>query len=225
MHLKIPLLSRGLKLSNSKPGCRVSALHFFVKLCFTAGKRIGGLKLSRNLRTPESDHLHIYSLWGRVAEFEFSTSAYVSRCPPYKKYGLIYASSNLQFRSLVVTQCPKSCQIKIRVYQRSLIHFLFFQESHLTYSESSNACVTYVGSICTCQPSSNSDVYIRFFFFLSKVCLGGLDESKRESQRLFLWLAVTFVCPQPIYLTTGECYGNFFRWMTVIKLVTSSVSS
>jgi hypothetical protein len=31
MHLKIQLLSRGLKLSNSKPGCRVSALHFFVK--------------------------------------------------------------------------------------------------------------------------------------------------------------------------------------------------
>ncbi len=29
--LKIPLLSLGLKLSNSKPGCRVSALHFFVK--------------------------------------------------------------------------------------------------------------------------------------------------------------------------------------------------
>ncbi len=31
MHLKIPLSSRGLKLSNCKPGCRVSALHFFVK--------------------------------------------------------------------------------------------------------------------------------------------------------------------------------------------------
>ncbi len=31
MHLKIPLFSRGLKLSNSEPGCRVSALHFFVK--------------------------------------------------------------------------------------------------------------------------------------------------------------------------------------------------
>jgi hypothetical protein len=31
MHLKITLLSRGLKLSNSKPGCGVSALHFFVK--------------------------------------------------------------------------------------------------------------------------------------------------------------------------------------------------
>ncbi len=31
MHLKIPLLSRGLKVSNSNPGCRVSALHFFVK--------------------------------------------------------------------------------------------------------------------------------------------------------------------------------------------------
>jgi hypothetical protein len=31
MHLKILLLSRGLKLSNSKPGSRVSALHFFVK--------------------------------------------------------------------------------------------------------------------------------------------------------------------------------------------------
>jgi hypothetical protein len=31
MHLKIPLLSWGWKLSNSKPGCRVSALDFFVK--------------------------------------------------------------------------------------------------------------------------------------------------------------------------------------------------
>ncbi len=31
MHLKIPRLCRGLKFSNSKPGCRVSALHFFVK--------------------------------------------------------------------------------------------------------------------------------------------------------------------------------------------------
>jgi hypothetical protein len=31
MHLKIPLSSRGLKFSNSKPGCIVSALHFFVK--------------------------------------------------------------------------------------------------------------------------------------------------------------------------------------------------
>jgi hypothetical protein len=31
MHLKIPLLSRDLKVSNSEPGCRVSALRFFVK--------------------------------------------------------------------------------------------------------------------------------------------------------------------------------------------------
>ncbi len=31
MHLKIPLLNRSLKLSNSKPGCRVSAQHVFVK--------------------------------------------------------------------------------------------------------------------------------------------------------------------------------------------------
>jgi hypothetical protein len=30
MHLKIPLLGRGLKISISKPGLRVSALHFFV---------------------------------------------------------------------------------------------------------------------------------------------------------------------------------------------------
>jgi hypothetical protein len=29
MHLRIPLLIQGLKLSNFKPGCRVSALHFF----------------------------------------------------------------------------------------------------------------------------------------------------------------------------------------------------
>jgi hypothetical protein len=67
MHLKIPILSRGLKLSNSKPGCKVSVLHFFweieitngfltsslfgkvpssafysrINLCFTARKRIG----------------------------------------------------------------------------------------------------------------------------------------------------------------------------------------
>jgi hypothetical protein len=31
MHLKIPLSSWDLKLSNSKPGCWASALHFFVK--------------------------------------------------------------------------------------------------------------------------------------------------------------------------------------------------
>jgi hypothetical protein len=31
MHLKIPLLSRGLISSNFKPGCRSSALHFFVR--------------------------------------------------------------------------------------------------------------------------------------------------------------------------------------------------
>jgi hypothetical protein len=31
MHMKIKLLSQGLRWSNSKPGCRVSALHFFVK--------------------------------------------------------------------------------------------------------------------------------------------------------------------------------------------------
>jgi hypothetical protein len=31
MHLKITLSSWGLRLSNSKPGCRISALHFFVK--------------------------------------------------------------------------------------------------------------------------------------------------------------------------------------------------
>jgi hypothetical protein len=67
MHLKIPLLSRGLKVSNSKPGCKLSALDLFVKSiqplafsyqaqsdkrflqlliselnpCFTAGKQIG----------------------------------------------------------------------------------------------------------------------------------------------------------------------------------------
>ncbi len=31
VHLKTPLSSRGLKLSNSKPGCRISALHFCAK--------------------------------------------------------------------------------------------------------------------------------------------------------------------------------------------------
>jgi hypothetical protein len=31
MHLKIPLYSRGLELSISKSGCKVSALHFLVE--------------------------------------------------------------------------------------------------------------------------------------------------------------------------------------------------
>jgi hypothetical protein len=31
MHSKIPLLSRGLKLSNPIPGCRVFVLHFVAK--------------------------------------------------------------------------------------------------------------------------------------------------------------------------------------------------
>jgi hypothetical protein len=31
MHLKIPLLNRGLKMSNPKPCCRVSVLHRFVE--------------------------------------------------------------------------------------------------------------------------------------------------------------------------------------------------
>ncbi len=37
IHLKIPLSSRGLILSISKPGCRVSALHFFCKIDSTNG--------------------------------------------------------------------------------------------------------------------------------------------------------------------------------------------
>jgi hypothetical protein len=86
MHLNIPLSSRGLKLPNSKPVCRVSALHFFVKShqwlsdikliqisafssflfqdqpLFHWWKANLGLRLSRNLRTPEDDDLHILSL-------------------------------------------------------------------------------------------------------------------------------------------------------------------
>ncbi len=31
MHLKIPFFSKGLRISNSKPGCKVSAPHYFVK--------------------------------------------------------------------------------------------------------------------------------------------------------------------------------------------------
>ncbi len=37
MHLKIQLLSRSLKLSNLKPGCRVSAFHFFYEIYTTNG--------------------------------------------------------------------------------------------------------------------------------------------------------------------------------------------
>ncbi len=88
MHLKIPLLSRGLKLSNSKPPCQVSALQIVVKnippmafwhrahsdKCFLrfffqnqplfqCWKAKLGLKSSRNLATPANDYLHIYTLW------------------------------------------------------------------------------------------------------------------------------------------------------------------
>jgi hypothetical protein len=88
MHLKLPLFSQRLKLSNLKPDCRVSALHFFVKYiplmafrhqahsvkcffsflfqnlrCVSSWKANRGLKVSRKLRTPENYHLYICSLW------------------------------------------------------------------------------------------------------------------------------------------------------------------
>ncbi len=96
MHMKIPLLSRGLKLMSSKAGCKVSALHFSVKLIpqmafwhransdgcffiflsqdepvFHRWKANRGLKLSRILRTTENDHLHIYSLISMVWRWLF----------------------------------------------------------------------------------------------------------------------------------------------------------
>ncbi len=97
MHLKIQPLSQGLKFSNSKPGCRVSAIHFFVKyryhqwlsgielihmsICFqliipgstpvSLRKANRGLRLSRNFRTPERDHHHhIYSLCEYIFELD-----------------------------------------------------------------------------------------------------------------------------------------------------------
>ncbi len=93
MHLKIPLQNRDLELSNSKLGCRVSALHFFVRSdstngfltltsfrevrfvaffiyfrfnpCFNAGKQIGVFKLPRSSQTLENDLLDIHSLLWR----------------------------------------------------------------------------------------------------------------------------------------------------------------
>ncbi len=98
VHSKIPLLSRGLKLSNSKPGCRVSALPFFCKIestngfltsssikyvlfsasyfinpCFTAGKELS-VENVFNSQTPDNDHLHICSLWLQVAWYCFHFS-------------------------------------------------------------------------------------------------------------------------------------------------------
>ncbi len=91
MHLKILLTSRGLKLSKSKPGCRVSALQFFVIFippmafwlrahsgeCFFSflsrdlhlfhcWKANWGLKSSSNSQTSNNCHIHIYSLWVMV---------------------------------------------------------------------------------------------------------------------------------------------------------------
>ncbi len=40
-----------------------SASYSMINPCFTAGKRIVDLKLSRNLRTSESDRHHVFSLW------------------------------------------------------------------------------------------------------------------------------------------------------------------
>ncbi len=103
MHLKIPPSSQGLKLSNSKPEYRVSALHFFVKLlppmaschraqwdeCFFSflfldqplfhcWKANQGLNLLGNLRTLEYDRLHIYRLWyQKVPTYDSRTSVLV----------------------------------------------------------------------------------------------------------------------------------------------------
>jgi hypothetical protein len=88
MHLKMPVLSRGLKLSNSKPGCRVSALHFLGEIdttndfltsssirwaffsasyfrinpCFTAEKRIGVWIVTHLADTGKLSSSNIYSL-------------------------------------------------------------------------------------------------------------------------------------------------------------------
>ncbi len=92
MYLKVPLLSQSLKLSNSQPGCIESQLLTFlwkryhqwlpdIELnqknasfrflfqnwsLFYCWKASQGLKLWRNSRTPENDHLHVYSLWVTV---------------------------------------------------------------------------------------------------------------------------------------------------------------
>ncbi len=87
MHLKILRFSWGLKLSNSKPGCEVSALHFFVNqmppmafwqssfwlvllhvliprltsASLLESKR--GFEIVTELAVSENDHLHICSPW------------------------------------------------------------------------------------------------------------------------------------------------------------------
>jgi hypothetical protein len=89
MHLKIPHLSGGWKLSYFKAGCRVSALHFLWKRhhqwlpgielgqisaspasysrmnpCLAAWKQIGVLNCHATRRHRDYDHLHVCSLYG-----------------------------------------------------------------------------------------------------------------------------------------------------------------
>ncbi len=98
MHLKMPIWSRSMKLSNSKPGCRVSGSQLFTSLWnigithdFLTSSSIKffqlpiaiwtpvsilesklGLEILTNSRTLKTDHLHICSLWfyywGRSAD-------------------------------------------------------------------------------------------------------------------------------------------------------------
>ncbi len=88
MHLKMLLSNWGLKTSKSTPGCRDSALLFFVNLdttngfvtlrsfrnvsfllldlpmfhCCKANRGLKNVTQRLELRTPEDDNLHIYRL-------------------------------------------------------------------------------------------------------------------------------------------------------------------
>ncbi len=101
MHLKTSLLSRGLKLSNYEPGCRVEACHFSLKyippmaswhqahsdklfFSFILQNEIpvslleskSGFIIVTQRGTPENNHFHVYILgvvwgWGNLVTFFF----------------------------------------------------------------------------------------------------------------------------------------------------------
>ncbi len=121
MHLKTPLLSRGLKLFSSKPGCRVSDLHILlnkfhqwpydielnqmsdflasysrINPCSISGKRFVGLKPSRNSLTTENDHLHIYSLCTKVI---------IRSCWPMKRFLKFEMKFNPQSSIFLIPVC------------------------------------------------------------------------------------------------------------------------
>jgi hypothetical protein len=128
MHVKIPLSTWGLKLSNSKPRFGVSALHFFVK------------RKKKNSRTPQNDHLQIlyldYSQW----------SCRPLRCPtvhPLKNYEQDFNRTN--WTELETWETGREA-VKARTREKGVKNFSA-PSSRPTISNHETTTITYPGRV------------------------------------------------------------------------------